>query len=67
MSAITDLDHALLAFSEDPRDFWTVRDAVRGTQIFGGIGSGKSSGSGKTLALSFLKSGFGGIILNGEG
>ena len=66
MPAITDLDHALLAFSEDPRDFWTVRDAVRGTQIFGGIGSGKSSGSGRILALSFLKSGFGGIILTGK-
>ena len=63
---LTDLDYPLIKFSESPSDFWTIRDAVRGVQIFGGIGSGKSSGSGKTIALSFLKSGFGGIILTGK-
>ena len=36
---------------------------LRGTQIFGGTGSGKSSGSGKTIAKAFLKSGFGGLVL----
>lgn len=63
---ILDLDHELIRFSENPTDSWTIRDAVRGVQIFGGIGSGKSSGSGRTLALSFLKSGFGGIVLTGK-
>lgn len=43
-----------------------IRNAVTGVQIFGGIGSGKSSGSGKTLAYSFLKNGFGGIVLTGK-
>lgn len=61
--AITDLDHPLMKFSKDERDWWTIRDAVRGTQIFGGIGSGKSSGSGKTIAKAFLKNGFGGVVL----
>lgn len=42
---------------------WTARQAVEGVQIFGGIGSGKSSGSGRTLALKYLKAGFGGLVL----
>jgi hypothetical protein len=63
---ITNLDHALISFSDHPKDIWSVRDAVRGVQVFGGIGSGKTSGSGKALATSFLKSGFGGIILTGK-
>lgn len=59
----THLDHPLIKFSNNQQDWWTLRDAVRGTQIFGGIGSGKSSGSGKTIAKSFLKNGFGGLVL----
>ena len=58
-----DLDKPLIKFSNDQLDYWTIRDAVRGTQIFGGIGSGKSSGSGKTIAKAFLKNGFGGLVL----
>lgn len=59
-----DLDTPLLklaigdAFSE-----WTIRHAVEGVQIFGGIGSGKSSGSGRQLALKYLEAGFGGLVL----
>lgn len=61
---IPDLDHPLVKFSRDNKqDWWTIRDAVRGIQIFGGIGSGKSSGSGKTFAKTFLKNGFGGLVL----
>lgn len=63
---VTNLDHPLISFSDHLDDTWTVRDAVRGVQIFGGIGSGKTSGSGKALAMSFLRSGFGGIILTGK-
>lgn len=63
---MNDLDYPLIKFSNNTQDWWTIRDAVRGVQIFGGIGSGKSSGSGKKLALSFLKSGFGGIVLTGK-
>lgn len=61
---IPDLDHPLVKFSKDNKqDWWTIRDAVRGVQIFGGIGSGKSSGSGRTFAKTFLKNGFGGLVL----
>ena len=42
---------------------WTLRDAFQGVQIFGGIGSGKSSGSGQTFSKAFLKKGFGGLVL----
>lgn len=57
------LDKVLLKFSDDPTDWWLLRDAVRGTQIFGSLGSGKSSGSGKTIAHAFLRNGFGGLVL----
>jgi hypothetical protein len=54
------LDRPLLAFSD--ADPWTVRDACEGVQIFGGIGSGKTSGSGAALARAFLSAGFGGLV-----
>jgi len=58
-----DLDSPLVKFSQDKRDWWRIRDAFEGVQIFGGIGSGKTSGSGKTIAKSFLKKGFGGLVM----
>ena len=57
---VSDLDTPLLMFSE--RDIWTLRDAAEGVLITGGIGSGKSSGSGATLFKSYLRAGFGGIV-----
>ncbi len=42
---------------------WTLRNAFEGLQIFGGIGSGKSTGSGRMIALQYLKAGFGGLVL----
>ena len=66
------LDDVIYSFKDaekgktDPLDDWTLRNAVEGVQIFGGIGSGKSSGSGRELALALLKNKFGGIILTGK-
>ncbi len=57
----SDLDTPLLKFSGG--DVFTIRDAVTGVQIFGGTGSGKTSGSGRAIAHSYLKAGFGGIVL----
>lgn len=61
------LNKVLLDLSADQnskdKDYWRLEDALRGVQILGGIGAGKSSGSGKTLSLSLLKNGFGGIVL----
>jgi hypothetical protein len=59
MSSI--LDRVLYHFNDlEP---FTIRDACEGVQIFGGIGSGKTSGSGESLAKAFLKSGMGGLVL----
>ena len=55
------LDNVLLNFNGD--EPLTIREACEGVQIFGGIGSGKTSGSGATLAKAFLRSGFGGLVL----
>ena len=56
-----DLRRPIIFFSE--HDAWTIGDACEGTQIFGGTGSGKTSGSGATIARSFLSAGFGGLVL----
>ncbi len=57
---VHDLDTPLLMFSE--ADVWTLRHAAEGVFITGGIGSGKSSGSGALIAKSYLSAGFGGIV-----
>ncbi len=58
-----DLDKSLFAFAKSKDSSWKIRHAVEGVQIFGSIGSGKTSGSGRMLALHYLKAGFGGLIL----
>ena len=68
---ISELSDPIIRFCLDGityrrEDWWTLRHAFQGVQIFGGIGSGKSSGSGRMLALSYLKKGFGGIVLTGK-
>lgn len=57
----TELDTPLLKLTE--RDTFRIRDAVQGVCIMGGIGSGKTSGSGKALAGAFLEAGMGGLVL----
>ncbi|WP_171473623.1 type IV secretory system conjugative DNA transfer family protein [Frigoriglobus tundricola] len=42
---------------------FTLEDACKGLQIWGMTGSGKSSASGHLVALSYLRSGFGGLVL----
>ncbi|MBS1585840.1 MAG: TraM recognition domain-containing protein [Bacteroidetes bacterium] len=64
MASLFDLDNKLLGLSVNGASTdWTIRNAVEGVQIFGGIGSGKTSGSGRTLALKYLAAGFGGLVL----
>lgn len=57
----SELDTPLLHIS--PHDIWAIRDACQGVQIFGAIGSGKTSGSGAALAKAFLRQGFGGLVM----
>ena len=61
MSKNTNDDQPLFLFNGT--DAFTPRQAFEGVQIFGGIGSGKTSGSGATLAKAFLRAGFGGLVL----
>lgn len=56
-----DLDQALFWFNE--KFPFSVRQACEGVQIFGGIGSGKTTGSGEALAKAYLRAGFGGLVL----
>jgi len=63
-AAASILDIPLLWIS--PHDVWRVRDACEGTQVFGATGSGKTSGSGQSIAKAFLASGFGGIVLTAK-
>jgi hypothetical protein len=44
-------------------DAWTAADSFEGTIIFGGNGSGKTTGTGRRIAKSFLENGFGGLVL----
>ena len=50
-----DLDAPLLRLSS--QDDFTLEDATKGVHAFGGIGSGKTSGSGKVLAGAYLRAG----------
>lgn len=59
-----ELTDELLRWSKD--DAYTIRDAVEGTLILGATGSGKSSGSGRTIAVSMLDAGFGGLVLTAK-
>lgn len=56
-----DLDTSLLRLS--PVDYWTMRDSCEGVLITGETGSGKTSGSGVTIAKAYLRAGFGGLVL----
>lgn len=58
------MSRPLVRLSE--HDALTLQDAFEGVHIFGGLGSGKTSGSGQTLAHAFLRAGFGGIVLTAK-
>ena len=55
------LDRVIYSFNGQ-EDF-TIGNACEGVQIYGGIGSGKTSGSGEALSRAFLNAGFGGLVL----
>jgi type IV secretory pathway TraG/TraD family ATPase VirD4 len=59
-----DLDEPIIEFvTKHGKTPFTVRNALENVQVFGGIGSGKSSGSGKLLATKYLEKGWGGLVL----
>lgn len=60
---VRDLNTPLLKLGPSQGDDWQLRHAFEGVHVTGSTGSGKSSGSGRHLALSYLRAGFGGIVL----
>src|SRR5271165_6045955 len=52
-----------IIYNFNGQEAFTIGQACEGVQIFGGIGSGKTSGSGEALARAFLTAGFGGLVL----
>jgi hypothetical protein len=59
----TPFDFERVLYKFNGKEDFTIRNACEGVQIFGGIGSGKTSGSGSALAKSYLRAGFGGLVL----
>jgi type IV secretory pathway TraG/TraD family ATPase VirD4 len=58
-----DLDEPLLTFSSKfEESYFRARDSFTNTLITGSLGSGKTSGSARTLILSMLQKKFGGIV-----
>lgn len=57
-----DLDEPILKIGKNQVP-WTMGNSFEGLQIFGGIGSGKTSGSGRFFALKYLSKGYGGLVL----
>lgn len=57
------LNKTLFTWPQHASDKFTIGDSFEGVQIFGATGSGKTSGSGKHIAKSFLKNGYGGLVL----
>lgn len=61
-----DLDHPIVQLGKENPTPWTIRNSIEGLQIFGGIGSGKTSGSGRFFALKYLSLGYGGLVLTAK-
>jgi len=57
------LNKVIAEFPKGSKDVWTVDDATKGVSILGGTGSGKTTASGRALALKYLGEGWGGLVL----
>ncbi len=53
-------------FMLSPQDPYTIGNSVEGSLVVGATGSGKSSGSGRCLAMSYLAAGYGGLVLTAK-
>jgi hypothetical protein len=56
----------LINFGKGEDEIWRLKDAFEGVLILGAPGSGKTSGSGNTFAESFVRAGFGGLVLTAK-
>lgn len=63
----TSLDDILLTFNLNSKPHaFTVRESVAGVSIMGNTSSGKTTGSGRTIALNYLSYGYGGLVLTAK-
>jgi hypothetical protein len=60
MSFVKDLNTPLLKLS--PHDDFDLETAYAGVHVFGGIGSGKTSGSGRAICGAYTRAGMGGVV-----
>lgn len=58
-----DLDYPLVQLSDHREDTLTLSDFVTGCCITGSSGSGKTTGPGAHFARTFLRAGYGGLVL----
>jgi hypothetical protein len=58
---VSNPDESLLLLNG--QDKFTLRQAFEGVHIFGAPGSGKTSGSGQTIASAYVRAGMGGLVL----
>lgn len=56
-----DMQSPVLLFSD--YEAFTLEQCFEGLAVFGGTGSGKSSGSGRAFARAFMRAGFGGLVM----
>ncbi|MGN7822918.1 type IV secretory system conjugative DNA transfer family protein [Chitinophaga sp. 22536] len=59
-----DLDAPLLQFSGG--DVLTVKESFEGIAVWGGIGAGKTTSSGRLIALNMLSRGYAGLVLTAK-
>lgn len=48
-------------------EWWTGRDFFEGVMVFGALGAGKTSGSGRAIAIALLNAGYGGLVCTAKG
>lgn len=56
----------LVQLADNEADWLTVGNFLQGTQVFGATGSGKTTGSGRYMALAFLEQNWGGLVLTAK-
>jgi len=64
MCFVRDMDTPLLKLNST--DTVSVRDSFEGIHVFGKIGSGKTSSSGRAIACAYLRAGYGGLVLTAK-
>ncbi|MEA5426390.1 type IV secretory system conjugative DNA transfer family protein [Arcicella lustrica] len=61
------LDDPIMELASSTEQYqWTTREAVQGLFCCGGLGAGKTTGTGRQMALRFLSKKFGGLVMTAK-